>query len=177
MPLPNSPEQPGQPEGPPTPEPPLPGAPPTVPPDSTPSPKPVPGGLPPTGPADIRRSSFLSYEQGASMRKVLNSLVAIAFVIGSAACANTARGVVEDTKENASAVRGGLETVDVKSALVADDIIDADAIDVDTYQDKKLVVLRGSVPTAEQKARAEQIARDNAKGYTIDNRLAVVPEN
>jgi predicted small secreted protein len=111
------------------------------------------------------------------MRKVLHSLVAIAFVIGSAACANTARGVVEDTKENTSAVRGGLETVDVKSAIIADKTIDSGAIDVDTFQDKKLVVLRGSVPTAEQKARAEQIARDNAKGYTVENRLAVVPQN
>jgi predicted small secreted protein len=111
------------------------------------------------------------------MRKVLHSLVAVAFVIGSAACANTARGVVEDTKENASTVRGGIETIDVKTAIVADKTIDSGAIDVDTYQDKKVVVLRGSVPSAEQKARAEQIARDNAKGYTIDNRLAVVPQN
>ena len=111
------------------------------------------------------------------MRKVLHSLVAVAFVIGSAACANTARGVVEDSKENASTVRGGIETIDVKTAIVADKTIDSGAIDVDTYQDKKVVVLRGSVPSAEQKARAEQIARDNAKGYTIDNRLAVVPQN
>jgi osmotically-inducible protein OsmY len=111
------------------------------------------------------------------MRKVLHSLVAVAFVIGSAACANTARGVVEDSKENASTVRGALETVDVKTAIVADKTIDSGAIDVDTYQDKKLVVLRGSVPTADQKARAERIARDNAKGYTIDNQLAVVPQN
>ena len=111
------------------------------------------------------------------MRKVLHSLVAVALVIGSAACANTARGVVEDSKENASAVRGGLETIDVKTAIVADKTIDSGAIDVDTYQDKKVVVLRGSVPSAEQKARAEQIARDNAKGYTIENRLAVVPQN
>jgi predicted small secreted protein len=111
------------------------------------------------------------------MRKVLHSLVAVALVIGSAACANTARGVVEDTKDNASAVRGGLETIDVKSAIIADKTIDSGAIDVDTYQDKKVVVLRGSVPSAEQKARAERIARDNAKGYTIDNQLAVVPQN
>ncbi|HYB93760.1 MAG TPA: BON domain-containing protein, partial [Vicinamibacterales bacterium] len=83
---------------------------------------------------------------------------------------------VQDTKENAATVRGGLETVDVKTALIADKSIDAGAIDVDTYQDKKVVVLRGSVPTEAQKQRAEQIARDNAKGYTIDNKLAVVPQ-
>jgi hypothetical protein len=94
----------------------------------------------------------------------------------SGACANTVRGVVDDTKDNTAAVRGGLETVDVKTAIIADKTIDSGAIDVDTYQDKKLVVLRGSVPTDVQKRKAEQIARDNAKGYTIENRLAVVPE-
>jgi predicted small secreted protein len=110
------------------------------------------------------------------MRKVIHSFAALVFVIGFAACANTARGVVEDTKDNTSAVRGGIETVDVKTAIIADKTIDSGAIDVDTYQDKKVVVLRGSVPTAEQKARAERIARDNAKGYTVENRLAVVPQ-
>ena len=91
----------------------------------------------------------------------------------SAACAQTARGVVEDTKDNTSAVRGGIETMDVKTAIVADKTIDSGAIDVDTYQDKKVVVLRGSVPTEAQKQRAEQIARENAKGYTVENRLVV----
>ena len=110
------------------------------------------------------------------MRTIAHSAVALSLIVGSAACANTARGVVEDTKDNTSAVRGGLETIDVKSAIVADKQIDSGAIDVDTYQDKKLVVLRGSVPTEQQKARAEQIARDNAKGYTVQNRLAVVPQ-
>ncbi len=102
-------------------------------------------------------------------------MLAVALLVGAAACANTARGVVEDTKDNASAVRGGLETVDVKSAIIADKTIDSGAIDVDTFQDKKLVVLRGSVPTEAQKAKAEQIARANATGYTVENRLAVVP--
>ena len=111
------------------------------------------------------------------MRMLVHSFFVVALLAGSAACANTARGVVEDTKENASAVRGGLETIDVKSAIIADKTIDSGAIDVDTYQDKKLVVLRGSVPTQAQKDRAEQIARQNAQGYTIDNRLAVVPQS
>jgi osmotically-inducible protein OsmY len=95
---------------------------------------------------------------------------------GAAACAHTAKGVVQDTKDNASAVRGAAETVDVKSAIIADKEIDSGAIDVDTYQDKKLVVLRGSVPTQAQKQKAEMIARDHAKSYRIDNQLAVVPK-
>lgn len=109
------------------------------------------------------------------MKNSLLSMTCVLALAGGAACAQTARGVVADTKDNASAVRGGLETVDVKSALIAAEDVDSDAIDVDTYQDKKVVVLRGSVPTEAQKRRAGEIARDNAKGYTVDNRLAIVP--
>lgn len=109
------------------------------------------------------------------MQRNLWALGLAAALAVSAACAQTARGVVEDTKDNASAVRGGLETMDVKTAIIADKTIDSGAIDVDTYQDKKVVVLRGSVPTQEQKQKAEMIARDNAKGYTVDNRLVVAP--
>lgn len=109
------------------------------------------------------------------MQRSLSLLACALMLAGSAACAQTARGVVEDTKENVGTVRGGLETVDVKTAILADKTIDADSIDVDTYQDKKLVILRGSVPTEAQKQRAEQIAKEHAKGYTVENRLAVVP--
>ena len=108
-------------------------------------------------------------------RRLGQTALVLALVVGAAGCSNTAQGVVQDTKDNTSAVKGGLETIDVKSAIIADNTIDSGAIDVDTYQDKKLVVLRGSVPTAAQKAKAEQIAKTHATGYTIENRLAVVP--
>jgi hypothetical protein len=36
-------------------------------------------------------------------------------------------------------------------------------------------VLKGSVPTAQQRTTAEAIARDNADGYTINNQLTVAP--
>ena len=109
------------------------------------------------------------------MRNGFWSMACVLALAGTAACAQTARGVVQDTKENTSAVRGGIETIDVKTAIIADKGIDSGAIDVDTYQEKKLVVLRGSVPTAAQKLKAEQIARENAKGYTVENRLVVAP--
>jgi osmotically-inducible protein OsmY len=111
------------------------------------------------------------------LRTLATSALAVSVLFGAAACSHTARGVVQDTKENATAVKGGLETADVKTALLADKTIDAGAIDVDTYADKKLIVLRGSVPSEAQKARAAEIAKANAEGYTIDNRLAVVPQN
>ena len=110
------------------------------------------------------------------LKNSFQSIACLVMLAGAAACAQTARGVVEDTKDNTSAVRGGLETVDVKSALIADKTIDSGAIDVDTYQDKKVVVLRGSVPTQVQKDKAGMIAKDHAKSYTIDNQLAVVPK-
>jgi BON domain len=109
-------------------------------------------------------------------QNLTSTIVALGLAIGAVGCAQTARGVVTDTKQNAAAVRGGMETVDVKTAIIADKTIDSGAIDVDTIQDKKLVVLRGSVPTAAQKAKAEEIARANATGYTVENRLAVVPD-
>ena len=103
------------------------------------------------------------------------ALIVLSLATGAAGCAQTAQGVVTDTKQNTAAVRGAVETLDVKTAIIADKTIDSGAIDVDTFQDKKVVVLRGSVPTEAQKAKAEQIARNNATGYTIENRLAVVP--
>ena len=108
-------------------------------------------------------------------RKITNTLLALSLVVGAAGCSNTARGVVADTRDNASAVRGGIETIDVKSAIIADKTIDSGAIDVDTNQETKTVVLRGTVPTEAQKQKAEEIARKNATSYKIDNQLVVRP--
>ena len=110
------------------------------------------------------------------LKSSFQSIACGLMLVGLTACAQTAQGVAKDTKDNTSAVRGGIETVDVKSALIADKTIDSGAIDVDTYQDKKVVVLRGSVPTEAQKQKAAMIAKDHAKSYTIDNQLAVVPK-
>jgi hypothetical protein len=71
------------------------------------------------------------------------------------------------------AAAGATETVDVKAALMLDDGVDADDINVDTDGVKKVVVLKGSVPSAAQKNRAEQIAVREAKGYRVDNQLVV----
>ena len=109
------------------------------------------------------------------LKRSFQSVTCVLWLATLTGCAQTARGIVQDTKENASAVRGGIETVDVKTAIIADKTIDSGAIDVDTYQDKKLVVLRGSVPTEAQKQKAGKIAQDNASSYKIDNQLAVVP--
>ena len=104
---------------------------------------------------------------------VVVTMVTLTGALGG--CRATASGVVKDTQSNTAAVKGAIETLDVKAAIVNDATIDAGAIDVDTNGEKKLVVIRGSVPTQAQKDRAGQIAAEHAKGYTIDNQLAVVP--
>ena len=111
------------------------------------------------------------------IRTLVPVTLAFGLLIGPVGCGDTARGVAQDTRDNTTAVKGGLQTLDVKSAIIADKTIDSGAIDVDTYADKKLIVIRGSVPTEAQKAKATEIAQKNAEGYKIDNQLAVVPRN
>ena len=125
---------------------------------------------------DRRMTAVRVIKGNVMLKRSFQSATCVLLLAGATACAQTASGVVQDTKDNTSAVRGGIETVDVKTAIIADKTIDSGAIDVDTYQDKKVVVIRGSVPSQMQKDKAGMIARDRAKGYTVDNQLAVVPK-
>ena len=81
--------------------------------------------------------------------------------------------IKEGAKEVASDVGAGKQTVDVKAALMVDKSIDASHIDVDTDAQTKTVTLKGTVPTAAQKAAAEKVARDMAEGYKVVNLLTV----
>jgi osmotically-inducible protein OsmY len=93
------------------------------------------------------------------------------------ATANTAERAADKVGDAAGevgdAVHGAKQTFDVKAALTADTSIDASHIDVDTNGDTRTVTLKGTVPTAAQKAGAERIAREKAEGYTIVNQLTV----
>jgi len=113
-----------------------------------------------------------------NMKRVprLNVIALLALLATTAACANTMQGVKQDTENVAEKTAAGVETADVKSALIADGRVDAGNINVDTIATSKTVVLKGSVPTAEQRTVAEAIARDQAKGYAINNLLTVVPK-
>jgi osmotically-inducible protein OsmY len=115
--------------------------------------------------------------EGADMKaQITKLLVAVVVCLGVSACANTMRGVKQDTERATEKTAAGLETADVKSALIADGRVDATNINVDTIASTKTVVLKGSVPTVEQKATATTIAREHAKGYTITDQLTVVPK-
>jgi predicted small secreted protein len=75
--------------------------------------------------------------------------------------------------ELAPAVDAKKQTLDVKTALMADSTIDATRIDVDTDAATKTVTLKGTVATASQKSAAERIAKSKAAGYTVKNMLVV----
>jgi osmotically-inducible protein OsmY len=81
----------------------------------------------------------------------------------------------EAGREAGGAIKGAVETIDVKSALMADRTVDASHINVDTMHETKTVVLKGSVKTATQRDEAARIAAAEAPGYRIDNQLTVVP--
>ena len=81
----------------------------------------------------------------------------------------------EATRDAAGAIKAAIETIDVKSALMADRTVDASHINVDTFHETKTVVLKGSVKTATQRDEAARIAAAEAPGYRIDNQLQIVP--
>ena len=77
-------------------------------------------------------------------------------------------------KEVGAAVDATKQHLDVKAALLADKAVDASHIDIDVNKDAKILYLRGTVPTAAQKAAAERIARDKADGFVVRNELTVM---
>ena len=91
------------------------------------------------------------------------------------AAGHEAAAVTKDAARDAgSAVKAAVETVDVKSALMADRTVDASHINVDTFHETKTVVLKGSVKSATQRDEAARIAAAEAPGYRVDNQLKVV---
>jgi osmotically-inducible protein OsmY len=101
---------------------------------------------------------------------------AVADVAKKAADAATAAGekAAEASKQAGAAVAAATNTVDVKAALLADETIDASSIDVDTDARTHTVILKGSVPSAEQKTLAGNVAASKARGYKIVNQLEVI---
>jgi osmotically-inducible protein OsmY len=85
----------------------------------------------------------------------------------------TANDASRAARDAGRAIDAAAETIDVKTALMADDLVDASDIDVDTFHETKTVVLKGTVPTLAQKTAAGKIAAKEAEGYKVDNQLTV----
>jgi osmotically-inducible protein OsmY len=108
----------------------------------------------------------------------LTVIVALGIGIGAAGCDRSISGARPDNPDRkdpspTATSPAPVETMDVKAALIADKTIDASDINVDTFADTKTVVLKGTVPTQEQREAAARVAAREATGYTIDNRLTV----
>ena len=88
--------------------------------------------------------------------------------------AETAAEATKDAAKNtANTADGAQQTMQIKTALLADKSVDASSIDVDTNGMTKTVTLKGRVPNAAQKASAERIAKSKAPDYTVVNNLTV----
>jgi osmotically-inducible protein OsmY len=96
-------------------------------------------------------------------------------VVGQATdAAQDAGNAVGDAVLNGGrAADAAVETLDVKTALVADSRIDAGDINVDTDHVAKTVTLKGKVPTAAQRTFAEEVAVKKAIGYRVENQLTI----
>jgi hypothetical protein len=77
--------------------------------------------------------------------------------------------------EAGAALNAGKQELDIRSALAMDGTVDRSAMAVVPDEATRTIRLMGSVPTAEQRTRVEQIARDKAEGWVIVNELAVAP--
>ena len=114
------------------------------------------------------------------MRPLLQ--VALMGTLGLAAAACERRPEAADRPPSADApakpgagdrASAATETGDVKLALSMDKTVDASDVNVDTDAATKIVTLKGTVASGEQKARAEAIAVREATGYRVVNQLVV----
>lgn len=135
----------------------------------------------------------------ALTRRLSVCACAAGLALVSTACRNTAAGLQRDTEENSrkaaikaseaaekasaatavatrnatEAAEAAAQTVNVKTALFADKRVSATGIDVDTDRASRTVILKGHVPSEEQKVIAEQIAVDRSTGYRVRNELTI----
>jgi osmotically-inducible protein OsmY len=77
------------------------------------------------------------------------------------------------TRSVGNTLDAAAQTMQIKTALIDADDLDAGAIDVDTDGAAKTVTLKGHVPSAAHKAAAERIAKQKAPEYRVVNNLEV----
>lgn len=79
----------------------------------------------------------------------------------------------DTARDAASRTGAAVETADVKLALATAEGLDAGGINVDTDHKTKTVTLKGTVPTTDQRVKAEVVAQREAIGYRVNNQLVV----
>lgn len=102
----------------------------------------------------------------------LQSAGCTALMVGGAATAGYQLG--KDERSAGQVTRDGATTTRIKSKLIADKVVNAFSINVDTYANR--VTLRGSVGNREARNRAGQIARGTEGVLSVDNQIEVVSD-
>ncbi len=118
------------------------------------------------------KASDLSRQTGNAVERAGHATAEAGRDAGEAIKDATAR-VGDAVLDGGRAADAAVETLDVKAALAADARVDASNINVDSDHVSKTVTLKGHVPTAGQKATAEEIAVAKAVGYRVRNELTV----
>ena len=108
------------------------------------------------------------------MRKYASLLILAAFL--AVGCEKTAESAKEETTNTLEAVL----TPKIKSALIANPILNEDGNLIDVTTDQGTVTLSGHVMTQEAKNEATQIAQrvldDNDSDFPLVNDLEIVPK-
>lgn len=99
------------------------------------------------------------------MRRIWNSLAAVLLVTSLAGCQAMTGKTAGENVDDASI------TASVKTKLVADKAANLTRIDVDT--NSGVVYLNGIVQSSQQKAHAEQLARDTKGVKKVVNNLQI----
>ncbi|MBT8096159.1 MAG: BON domain-containing protein [Woeseia sp.] len=93
-----------------------------------------------------------------------------ALMVGGAAAGGYQLG--KDERSAGQVTRDGATTTKIKSKMIADKVVNAFSINVDTYADR--VTLRGSVGSYAARKRAGQIAAGTDGVIDVDNQIKVV---
>ena len=110
-------------------------------------------------------NTFTTQPKVKTMLVVFSVACALAF----SACASDPHGRTVGTTVDDAVI-----TSSVKSSLIADDLVDAFEIEVDTY--RSTVMLSGFVETQNQIERAVEIAKKTEGVQKVVNKLAIKPK-
>lgn len=93
-----------------------------------------------------------------------------ALMVGGAAAGGYQLG--KDERSAGQVTRDGATTTKIKSKMIADKVVNAFSINVDTYANR--VTLRGSVGSKAARKRAGEIAASVDGVLSVDNQIKVV---
>ena len=83
--------------------------------------------------------------------------------------------IKEGAQQAGAAINAGKQELDIRTALALDESVDRSNITITSDETAHSIRMTGSVPTLEQKARVNAIAREKAEGWTIVDELIILP--